>query len=271
MGNAYYAYMNNSFKRKVTSPIIEYFGRRKAARVFSKPPIIIGGCGRSGTTLLLSILSAHPEVHILPWESRIFAQWRKAKPAEKSRGLEYLPNRPDRLYRNFLAHSIPGRVNRWCEKTPSNILYLPQIMAYFNNRVKFIHLVRDGRDVMTSIHPDDPKSYWVSPERWVRDTQAGLDFENHPSVLTIKYEDLMTDHQQSLKAICEFTDLDFCEEIQNWHQHATLRKNQAWFDRLKKPHTNSIRKWEKPEHAERLKTILSDSDVMGLLEKLGYL
>jgi len=262
--------MNNSFKSSIAAPLIYYLGRRKERRKFTKPPIIIGGCGRSGTTLLLSILSAHPAIHVLPWESRIFAQWNKVDRTEEGCGLEYLPKRLDRLYRNFLGNRIPPSVNRWCEKTPSNILFLPQTLAWFNNRVKFIHIIRDGRDVMTSIHPDDPAKYWVEPERWVRDTRAGLAYREHPSVLTIKYEDLMTDHQKNLQKICEFIEADFVEEIRSWHEHATLRKNQAWFDRLKKPHTNSIRKWEKPEHADRLKILLGNDEVVALLEELEY-
>ena len=35
-------------------------------------PLIIGGCGRSGTTLLLSVLSAHPKVLAIPHETEAF-------------------------------------------------------------------------------------------------------------------------------------------------------------------------------------------------------
>ncbi|MCA9555784.1 MAG: sulfotransferase, partial [Myxococcales bacterium] len=40
---------------------------------FPEPPIIIGGCGRSGTTLVASILSCHPRIAVVGPETRAFA------------------------------------------------------------------------------------------------------------------------------------------------------------------------------------------------------
>ncbi len=46
-------------------------GRIKDFRLY-KSPILIGGCGRSGTTLLTSILSSHPKIALIPHETGIF-------------------------------------------------------------------------------------------------------------------------------------------------------------------------------------------------------
>ena len=40
-------------------------------RKLYKPPIIIGGCARSGTSLLCIILSAHPKIYSLPYEQLV--------------------------------------------------------------------------------------------------------------------------------------------------------------------------------------------------------
>ena len=43
------------------------FGRQRLSRM---SPIVIGGCARSGTTLLLSVLSCHPNVYAIPVETQ---------------------------------------------------------------------------------------------------------------------------------------------------------------------------------------------------------
>jgi hypothetical protein len=40
-------------------------------------PIIIGGCARSGTTLLLSVLSCHPNIYAIPDETYTFCPTRQ--------------------------------------------------------------------------------------------------------------------------------------------------------------------------------------------------
>ena len=41
-------------------------------RKLTRPPVIVGGCERSGTTLLLSILSSHPAIQAIPVETWAF-------------------------------------------------------------------------------------------------------------------------------------------------------------------------------------------------------
>jgi hypothetical protein len=79
--------------------------------VSESEPVIIGGCGRSGTTLLSAMIDAHP------------------------------------LF-------FCGPESRWSEKTPGNVRVLDRIFEYFP-RARFIHVIRDGRDVVcsTRTHP----------------------------------------------------------------------------------------------------------------------
>src|SRR6056297_413126 len=104
--------MLNSFKKSFF-PLILYLGRKKMERAFDREPVIIGGCGRSGTTLLQSILSAHPSILGFPKELSVFNYWR-----EKDGGKE--PLRIDRLYREIFIRHVPKGVRRWSEKTPRN-------------------------------------------------------------------------------------------------------------------------------------------------------
>lgn len=255
--------MDNWFKSHITSPVINHLGKRKECANFSNAPILIGGCGRSGTTLLLSILSAHPCIFALNVETDAFTQWERT--AEKLR-----PVREDRFYRYLLTHKIPVSSHRWCEKRPFNVRYINEILEYFGSACRFVHIVRDPRAVCTSLHPANPDHYWVSPNRYVQDVSAGLLHIGHPQVYTLKYENLIANLSQEIRKLCDFLEEDLVAEIIDWHQYATVRKNKAWFEGVKRIHQASISRWKAPEHAVRVQEVLSNERIQGLMRRLGY-
>jgi len=255
--------MNNWFKRNITSPLINFLGQKKAEKHFTEGPILIGGCGRSGTTLLLAMISAHPKVFAIPEETDAFTNW-------LDKGGKQVPERLDRFYREILKSKIPKTCNRWCEKRPYNVRYIKEILAYFGPKAKFIHIIRDPRAVCTSHHPRRSNEYWIDPERYITDVQAGLAFENHTQVLTIKYERLIDQTGQVLEEICDFLELQYGKEMASWFDYATVRKNRAWKHGLKHVHSNSLHKWQQPQNTDRLKAILSDKTLVDLGIRLGY-
>lgn len=255
--------MNTWWKSYLTGPIINAFGRRKERAHFSRPPILIGGCGRSGTTLLLAILSAHPNIFAIPTETDAFTEWEST-----SRGLE--PVRLDRLYRALLRHSIPKSKHRWCEKRPANVHFIPQLLQYFGSEMRFIHLLRDPRAVCTSVHPEIPNQYWVPVERYIQDVSAGLLYREHPQVLTLRYEDIVVSPQDQIRQICEFVGEEPVSEILHWAEHATVKKNRAWFGGLEDMHTRSLMKWSALEHDQRVAEVMADQRIIALMEKCGY-
>ncbi|MGM0502003.1 MAG: sulfotransferase family protein [Bacillota bacterium] len=249
--------------KKLFKPIINYLGEKKFDIKFNDKPIIIGACGRSGTTLLLSILGAHSNIYTFPYETAAFIDWYKD-------GDDYLP-RIDRLYRYALTHSISNDCNRWCEKSPSNVLKFGKILNYFGEEVRLIHIIRDGRDVMLSKHPTAPDEYWVSPERWVNDVKAGLEFKDHPQVLTIKYEDLILSYQKTINQICDFIGEEATSELNNWFKNTNIKDSNAWFEKAQQIHSKSIEKWKKEENKERVEEVMQHEEVVDLLEELDYL
>jgi len=254
--------MLNPFK-EAFFPVLRFFGKRKMQRVFSEEPILIGGCGRSGTTLLLSVLSAHPAVYAIPNELSVFNYWTKRKYKE--------PLRIDRLYREVLFSHIPKQATRFCEKTPRNVRHIPEIMNFFDGHVKFIHIVRDGRDVILSQHPDKKNEYWIKPERWIKDVSAGLAYAEHENVLTIKYEDLVEDYSSTINQICSFLNLEMTEELLNWLEHTKVRDNQAWHNGVSSLHSRSIGKWKQRQNEGIIKSAMANEEFAELLEKLGYI
>jgi len=264
---------SSKIKRElINSSIGRFLGSKKVENNFNDTPIIIGGCGRSGTTLLLTILGAHPHIYPFPGETGAFLNWDSGGKNEVA--VPHLSG----LYSYILTSKIPTKSTRWCEKTPMNVRYFDKILDYFKKNVKIIHIVRDGRDVMLSRHPSDPESYWVNPDRWVNDVQAGLKFIDHPQVLTIKYEDLILSYEKTLSKICNFINEKFTGELKDWFKNSNLGgspvQEHAWgksISQNQKLHTKSIGKWKKAKYKERVSKIMKNKEVVKLLKKLDYL
>jgi len=249
--------------------MVRYLGERKEARHFDQDPIVIGGCGRSGTTLLLSILAAHPDIYAIPHESVAFVNWEPNIQNSPNAKHPLRPARIDRLYRHLLAKRIPSGNRRWCEKTPRNIHHVENILQYWEE-AKFINIIRDPRDVLTSRHHNKPGEYWVSPNRWVKDVSKGLELIDRPRVFTVRYEDLVQNFEPTIRDLCAFLQIECGPEILNWHVHTTVRVNRSWQGKVVKLHANSVEKWKHPEHAERLTQILGDERILDLMERLDY-
>ncbi|MBI3159824.1 MAG: sulfotransferase [Chloroflexi bacterium] len=222
--------------------------------LFPKPPILIGGCGRSGTTLLLSILGAHPHIHAIHEE--MFA---------------FFP-RPFRL-RPLLRHLHgldPGAGwQRWCEKTPKNVRAFGDILAAFEGQARLIHMVRDGRDVVTSHHPNSSQRYYVPPERWVADVQAGLTYADQS--LLIRYEDLIADLEGTLRQVCDYVEEEFDPRLLDFARHTTVTENKAWEGRkVRSLHNERIGRWQQPGHQRVIQEFISTPQAAELMARLGY-
>lgn len=238
----------------------------RALRQFDRPPILIGGSGRSGTSMLLAVLSAHPHIFAYPRERSFFcpgAYGPKEDVAAKPHVWRF------RL--SMLTYPISGSAQRWCEKTPRNVQYFGTILDTLGADVRLIHIVRDGRDVVTSRHPKDPARYWVTPAEWIIDVEAGLQLRDHLQVLTVGYENLIHHPTVELARLGEFLEEDFSELADTWTDLATIQQHKAWFGPLKPFHDESIGRWREPEHTTQVAALVENPAGHRLLAALGYL
>ncbi len=255
--------MNRTVKQSFL-PAIIFLGRIKEKRVFTDPPVLIGGAPRSGTTLLLSVLSAHMDIFACPRELGLFNEVIRHKNGTPR------PARIDRLYRTLLTHRIPGDTRRWCEKSPSNIHHVDDIDSYFSGNFRMIQIVRDGRDVILSKHPKRPEEYYLEPKIWVRDVQQGIGYLEHPRVLTIRYEDLILEYGDTIGRVCDFLEMDLSPEIRDWHSHATMTRNKALYGKMEKLNSQSIGKWKREEFRQRVGQLTRIPGAVKLLNRFGY-
>ena len=171
--------------------------RHPELQEIARHPIFIVGCGHSGTTLLLRILGAHPNIHPILDESAAFSKNRTY------------------LLRDFDMETLKAGKKRWVEKTPLHIHHIENI---FKKRpeARVLVIVRDGRDVATSIK-DRKGDVLVGIKRWVRDNSAAEKFQNDPRVTFIKYEDLIENFDSEVGGILGFIGEPFSEDVKNYH------------------------------------------------------
>jgi hypothetical protein len=258
--------MTNAFKKYILNPPIVKLGKRIEKKHFEKKPIFIMGAPRSGTTLLLSILSANPRLYSIPKQTYAFDRWTKIDGKE-------VPSRIDRLYREFVIRKIPSAACRWIEKTPKHIQSLDKILNYFNKDAQILHIVRDGRDVVTSSHPHylDRRYYWVDVERWVNDVNIGLELaKTHDNIHTVRYEDIIKNYEKEIRSISKFLDEEYVTELDEWIDNTQIKKSIHWGTKVQKIHSKSIERWKSPEHKERIQEFMENKEAYDLLKRLRY-
>lgn len=216
--------------------------RRVEGRLF------LVGCPRSGTTLLQSALAAHPVVRSFP-ETHFFAAGDARRHrfglASKDRAeakvlrsflhevgaghLEGLVPHRDPFYRAYcraftkildrLTTEAGKRV--WLEKTPRHLHWIPVIERTVPG-ARFIHLVREGKDVVASLydvthrHPEEwggQRSVQRCVERWNRDLETTLLYRDRPGHHVVRYEDFVDDPEGVLRDLCAFSGLPFTKQM----------------------------------------------------------
>jgi hypothetical protein len=122
-------------------------------------PIILIGAARSGTKLLRDLVAAHPQIDKVPYDiNYIWRLGNEAVPHDELQPDQLTPTTQQRIQREFTRHRNGGMY--LIEKTVSNCLRVPYVTAVFP-QAKFIHLVRDGRDVIESVYRQ-----WQAPPDW---------------------------------------------------------------------------------------------------------
>lgn len=216
----------------------------------SRPPApFIVGMGRSGTTLLRMMLDAHPllaipaETHFAPavmaferdgveaavaavfgnglWEDYGLSAEEFAR---RARGGE--PAGAGEVLRAFYELYAESRGKpRWGDKSPYYVTVMTHLQELLPE-ARFIHVVRDGRDVAVSTVPlwfgaDDVAG--VAREWSEKLTAARRQAPELHSYMEVRYEDLVREPAAVLKRVCEFLELDWTPLLLEYHREAEGR------------------------------------------------
>lgn len=220
--------------------------------VLQAAPFIVGA-PRSGTTLLRLMLDAHPWIAI-PAETHFYEavlgvdprsdDWVGAVVAAMVGSYAWgdygmdagaferavraaSPTEPAGVLRTFY-HAYAARFGKpgWGDKFPGNTLLIRGIAGLLPE-ARFIHIIRDGRDVAASLRemwfrPGDSFesciAYWAKFVRAARREAAdGIPY------LEVRYEALVQDPQAELRRICAFLEIPYDPSMLTYHQTAPRR------------------------------------------------
>ena len=200
--------------------------------------VFVVGCPRSGTTLVQSLLAAHPDVASFP-ETHFFHRLRAFRlrfprphvvRGDERRTLEDLLGqigRPDLVTRLPEHASARGWIDVfvrtldavaedagatvWVEKTPGHLGYVDRI-AKTVPHAHFVHIVRRGPDVVASMveasraHPEGwggARQAEDAAKRWLRDVAKTEACAGEAAHVVVCYERLVADPGGEATRLCE--------------------------------------------------------------------
>jgi hypothetical protein len=281
------------------------------------------GTGRCGTTLLSKMLNAHTEACV-PHELQILFEEsgngeRLREVFERGDNVRYVaadyihlieercPYRFQKYYDYeafFRDRSYPEKSLRvlandlftdiarskaksyFIEQTPWHGQHLRSLNELFPH-AKYIHLIRDGRDVAVSFS----RTPWWSDDimdnlrRWGREVTVILEdssrFLSPEQIRLVRYEDLVRDPEHTLRGICVFLGLEFESAMldsAHYIRYETFAKQS-----MAGISSDALRRWERDSKSATFVEQVSawknnttvdfsrvDTAVERLLRQLGY-
>jgi hypothetical protein len=157
-----------------------------------KKRIFLVGCPRSGTTFLQGLIARHPDITTFP-ETHFYYYLKPSKPWLYKLGVASILARPrfetflQEIHREDLIKFFPPyfftikhisdifvktldyltleeEKTIWLDKTPSNLYFIDMIEKYVSEP-HFIHIIRNGEDVVASLY----EIFTKYPELWGKD------------------------------------------------------------------------------------------------------
>lgn len=216
-------------------------------------PLFIVGHPRSGTKLLRTLLNEHPRIAIpisepnfipdmvcdfgdpprlhlqerldkfyLRFSESVFFDWRRKHNVVMSKS--YLCEHADlnswaSVFETVLRFYAPKKLTKeviWGGKSPSYFTKLQLLKSVFPS-AKFLHIIRDPRDVCLSMKKTWGKSLYRTAEIWREEVAAcrltgarlGEDYQE------VMFESLLEDPGTTLWAVCNYLKVDFRPTMTN--------------------------------------------------------
>ena len=273
-------------------------------------PVFIIGSGRSGTTLLRTILNNHPDIIIPPetfgfrnglikfkclqhlpwnilaervintyeggkefflWEINLNEVYEKAKILDNNN--RSLADLIHLIFHGYLNAKDPS-AKIWGDKTPLNTFYLDWVYKTFP-KAKFINMIRDGRDVVSSLIKAKLTNVRNGCLRWnlaINNSQYFQSKIDSNQFLNIYYENLVTDPNRTVNSICNFLNIPFEEKLLKNSKNISSMHEVKYYEHFKNLlnpiNNNSIGNWEK--YLSAIEQKLVNKLLAKNLKELGY-
>jgi hypothetical protein len=240
-----------------------------------KQPIFLVGAERSGTTLLRLMLDNHPQlawcyefeyaVDLMPGDPQsldleTYYQWLETHRTFQATGFTIDP-----------SLDYPLLVNSFLWQKCHNeqkLIVGATVHRHFDKLLKiwpdarFIHIVRDGRDVARScIGMGWAGNVWTGIERWLEAETLLAEIEQQlPSdrKMNLTYEELIIDPVAALKQICNFIAIEYDAAMLNYPQTSTYDV----------PNPSLIGQWQRKMSDHEIQLV--ESRIADMLVARGY-
>src|SRR5919199_819613 len=252
--------------------------------------IFLVGAPRSGTTILQSLLAAHPEVISFP-ESKFFHyllydQFAGKLPSRMEAFFKDEIKRPE-LLKDFddsqtvetkaswfvgVLDGLAAEQNKsiWLEKTPEHMYFIDDIERFLPD-AKFIHILRNGMDTIASMY-EATKSFnelWGAGwdlnhciGRWEHAMLTSHKYVNKSNHILVKYEELLDEKTKILREICKFMGIEYDDQMLVNYQEkaANLSLNLPWHKGIERDiKTSNVHKYHK---------IFNRNEILYILDKI---
>lgn len=249
----------------IVDEIIRLFDRKgfpdcARATNTSDLPVFIVGMPRSGSSLVESILAAHPGIHGAG-ELDFFGLFSRSLPPSLTSGktLAQVVRALDRdtldrvaaEYLELLRRLGGGVVSRVTDKMPYNFFWLGILELLFS-RARVIHCLRDPRDTCLSIYFHD----FTGQHHYAYDLRhIGLYYREYLRLmahwrevgslplLEVQYETLVQSPETQLPRIIEFCGLPWDDACSRFYTTDRVTKT-ASYDQVRRPlYTSAVGRW----------------------------
>jgi hypothetical protein len=213
--------------------------------------IYIQGCARSGNTLMRNLCVA------------AFAKAELAKLHDDAAEISF------GRFVQFLGH---GKVWVASRNQRSSLEMTAQELHSYPN-VKVLWMLRDPRDVLTSVHRMDASKFWVSPERWIKSIELYHQLKNEAQVATVRYERLVEAPNEVQHELSPILGLQpTCQFSEAYHHFPTFAQNVRAMHSIRKVDTGSVQKWRSnPDLAAYLTKLIKECPkLVEVAESVGY-
>lgn len=271
----------------------------RAAAGSSEAPFFIVGCPRSGTTLLSLMIDAHPRLAVPP-ESHFIIPLaprrrlgRMVRVATVEDILPFLtarewdvdhaavraaveeadsPSYPELVSAVFSTYAATHGKRRWGDKTPRYVDHVGTLAELFPN-ARFIHLIRDGREVAASLADRrwGPRDAVLGAFIWRRSIRRARR-DGRPlgeRYMELRLEDLIAEPEPRLNEICAFLGEKFSPEMLRYAEGPrALQAAKSGFHHALKPPTAGLRDWRKGLKPRQQRAV--EAVCRRRLDELGY-
>ncbi len=199
----------------------------------NKPPLIIGGFYRSGSSLLRRLIDSHSSFHCGP-EIKFFEDFYGDYLVDDLRHLrlfstlstlglsesEMLTIFGDAFIRSHELAASKANKKRWADKNPKNVIYLEQWSKLLPNGFIFLHTTRNPLDILSSLKETRfPKSLppdFIDKVKLLKQFMAsGIEYTNNnpDQSITVAYEELVSRPAEVMRTVFDRLDEPFELEI----------------------------------------------------------